>query len=101
VLLEEVLEWLRISPDGTYIDATLGAGGHSEAIANAADFRQVDQAWTGTHRRWSWQGAAEGFGEKVRLVQSRVLEDCGGPRKSWAFRRWTGSWPTWDFRACS
>jgi 16S rRNA (cytosine1402-N4)-methyltransferase len=33
VLLEEVLEWLRIKPDGTYVDATLGAGGHSEAIA--------------------------------------------------------------------
>src|SRR5207302_9111673 len=29
----EVLEWLRVKPDGTYIDATLGAGGHSEAIA--------------------------------------------------------------------
>jgi 16S rRNA (cytosine1402-N4)-methyltransferase len=33
VLLEEVLEWLRIKPEGTYIDATLGGGGHSEAIA--------------------------------------------------------------------
>lgn len=33
MLLEEVLEWLRVKPDGTYIDATLGAGGHSEAIA--------------------------------------------------------------------
>jgi 16S rRNA (cytosine1402-N4)-methyltransferase len=33
VLLEEVLEWLRIRPDGTFLDATLGAGGHSEAIA--------------------------------------------------------------------
>jgi 16S rRNA (cytosine1402-N4)-methyltransferase len=33
VLLEEVLEWLRVKPDGTYIDATLGAGGHSAAIA--------------------------------------------------------------------
>ena len=33
VLLQEVLEWLRIKADGTYIDATLGAGGHSEAIA--------------------------------------------------------------------
>ena len=33
MLLEEVLEWLRIKPDGTYIDATLGAGGHSKAIA--------------------------------------------------------------------
>jgi len=33
VMLNEVLEWLDIRPEGTYIDATLGAGGHSEAIA--------------------------------------------------------------------
>ncbi len=33
VMLQEVLEWLRIRPEGIYIDATLGAGGHSEAIA--------------------------------------------------------------------
>jgi 16S rRNA (cytosine1402-N4)-methyltransferase len=33
VLLREVLEWLRIRPEGTYIDSTLGAGGHSAAIA--------------------------------------------------------------------
>jgi len=32
-MLYEVLEWLGIKPEGTYIDATLGAGGHSEAIA--------------------------------------------------------------------
>ena len=32
-MLEEVLEWLRVRAEGTYIDATLGAGGHSEAIA--------------------------------------------------------------------
>jgi len=32
-MLEEVLEWLRIRPEGIYIDATLGAGGHSAAIA--------------------------------------------------------------------
>jgi S-adenosyl-methyltransferase MraW len=33
VLLEEVLQWLQIKPDGIYVDATLGAGGHSAAIA--------------------------------------------------------------------
>jgi 16S rRNA (cytosine1402-N4)-methyltransferase len=33
VLLEEVLEWLEIKPGGVYVDATLGAGGHSAAIA--------------------------------------------------------------------
>ena len=32
-MLQEVLGWLRIKPDGAYVDATLGAGGHSEAIA--------------------------------------------------------------------
>jgi len=33
VLLEEVLQWLQIKPDGIYVDATLGAGGHSAEIA--------------------------------------------------------------------
>jgi len=33
VMLEEVLEWLQIKPDGIYVDATTGAGGHSAAIA--------------------------------------------------------------------
>src|SRR5437016_12457438 len=33
VMLQEVLEWLGIKPDGIYVDATLGAGGHSQAIA--------------------------------------------------------------------
>ena len=32
-MLEEVLEWLKVRPDGIYVDATLGAGGHSAAIA--------------------------------------------------------------------
>ena len=32
-MLEEVLEWLQIKPGGIYVDATLGAGGHSAAIA--------------------------------------------------------------------
>jgi 16S rRNA (cytosine1402-N4)-methyltransferase len=33
VLLDEVLEWLQVKPGGVYVDATAGAGGHSEAIA--------------------------------------------------------------------
>ena len=33
VLLEAVLEWLRIRPEGTYVDATLGTGGHAIEIA--------------------------------------------------------------------
>ena len=33
VLLEEAIEFLRVLPGGTYMDATLGLGGHSTAIA--------------------------------------------------------------------
>ncbi len=32
-MVQEVLEWLRIKPDGIYVDATTGAAGHSVAIA--------------------------------------------------------------------
>jgi 16S rRNA (cytosine1402-N4)-methyltransferase len=33
VLLGEVIEWLRIRPEGTYVDATAGTGGHAIEIA--------------------------------------------------------------------
>jgi len=33
VLLEEVVNWLRIRPEGTYVDATVGTGGHAIEIA--------------------------------------------------------------------
>ena len=33
VLVEEVIEWLRIGPEGTYVDATVGTGGHAIEIA--------------------------------------------------------------------
>lgn len=32
VLLKETIDYLNIKPEGTYIDGTLGGGGHSEAI---------------------------------------------------------------------
>ena len=32
VMPEEVVEGLRVRTDGTYVDATIGAGGHAEAI---------------------------------------------------------------------
>ena len=33
-MLREVLEWLRVRPEGSYLDATAGTGGHLLAIAS-------------------------------------------------------------------
>ena len=38
-LLPEALDLLSVRPDGTYIDATFGGGGHSRAILNLLDRR--------------------------------------------------------------
>ena len=40
VLAEEVIEWLRIRPDGVYVDATTGTGGHTFEIA-----RRLTTGW--------------------------------------------------------
>lgn len=37
VMLSECLEALNIKPDGTYVDLTLGRGGHSSAILQKLD----------------------------------------------------------------
>src|SRR5437868_3860340 len=37
VLLEEVIEGLQVRPGGVYVDATVGAGGHSAAIMSCAE----------------------------------------------------------------
>jgi 16S rRNA (cytosine1402-N4)-methyltransferase len=70
VMLEEVLEWLRIRPEGTYVDATLGAGGHSEAIAKRLTSGKLisldrdEQALALARER------LKSFGGKVTLVHS-------------------------------
>jgi 16S rRNA (cytosine1402-N4)-methyltransferase len=69
-MLDEVLEWLGVKPDGTYIDATLGAGGHSAAIASRLtsgkliSLDQDEQALALAVER------LKSFGTTVRLVES-------------------------------
>src|ERR1044071_5649544 len=41
VLLNEVIDWLQPHLGGTFVDCTLGLGGHSEAILNASPDSKV------------------------------------------------------------
>jgi len=62
VLLEEALAWLRVRPEGVYLDATAGLGGHTAAIArrltsglvvaNDCDAEALEQARRNT-LRWA------------------------------------------------
>jgi len=70
VLAEEALRWLRIEPGGTYVDATVGLGGHAAEIAS----RLTTGRLIGLDRD---AGALEvarerlkDFGERVVLVQA-------------------------------
>jgi 16S rRNA (cytosine1402-N4)-methyltransferase len=64
-LVEEVLRWLEIKPDGIYVDATLGAGGHSAEIAKrlvSGRLISLDQD----------EGALELARENLKLWKDRV-----------------------------
>ena len=64
VLFEEVMDFLRVRPDGTYVDCTLGLAGHAEGIA-----RQLGPA-----------GHLIGFDrdpEALELARARLTRVCG------------------------
>ncbi len=83
VLLEECLAALDIKPGGTYLDGTLGRGGHSLAILRRMDTGRL----IGIDRdRAAIEEAGErlaAFGERVRLVHGNfrdlgdILRDLG------------------------
>jgi 16S rRNA (cytosine1402-N4)-methyltransferase len=85
VLLEEVLEWLRVKPDGTYIDATLGAGGHSQAIAKRLTSGRLISLDRDAQALELARERLKSFGETVKLVQSpfssiaEVAQELGIP----------------------
>ena len=77
VLLGEVLEWLRIKPEGRYIDATVGAGGHTEAIAERLTSGRVIGLDRDAQALDLARERLKNFGEKVTLLQgpfSRIVE---------------------------
>jgi len=81
VMLEEVLEWLQIKADGTYIDATLGAGGHSEAIAERISSGRLISLDRDAQALQIAQERLKRFGSKVSCVLSpfsRIAEAARG-----------------------
>jgi len=81
VMLEEVLEWLQIKPDGIYVDATAGAAGHSEAIAaRLSSGRLINLDRDGQALQIARERLRE-FASKVSFVQtgfSRISEAVHG-----------------------
>jgi 16S rRNA (cytosine1402-N4)-methyltransferase len=74
VLLEESLEFLDIRSEGVYIDATLGAAGHTEAILRRATRGKVlgidrDAAALAVARE-----RLKDFGERVIIVQGNFAQ---------------------------
>ena len=77
VMLREVLEWLRVKPDGTYIDATVGAGGHSEAIARKLTSGRLISLDRDAQALAMARERLKIFGTKVTTVEapfSRIVE---------------------------
>jgi len=69
-MLREVLEWLGIRPEGTYIDVTLGAGGHSEAIAERLTSGKLISLDRDAQALELARERLKSFGAKVTVVQS-------------------------------
>ena len=65
VLAEEVVEWLALKPNGTYVDATYGRGGHSALILERLSTQGRLLAFD--HDPAAAQAAGERFGNEGRF----------------------------------
>lgn len=85
VLLTEVVAALAPADGEVFVDCTLGGGGHSRALLEAADCRVIglDRDPTALDAA---QTALAGFGDRFQAVRARfsdlgqVLDDLGQPR---------------------
>lgn len=81
VLLDEVLQWLRIRPEGIYVDATLGAGGHSAAIAARLSSGRLISLDRDAQALRIAQGRLKEFASRVSFVRtefSKIAEAVHG-----------------------
>ncbi len=69
VLIDEVLEHLSIKPDGVYVDATFGGGGHTAAILDAdPTVRVIALDWDIEAIEQNGPLLRERFGDRLTLV---------------------------------
>ncbi|HUN63032.1 MAG TPA: 16S rRNA (cytosine(1402)-N(4))-methyltransferase RsmH [Candidatus Sulfotelmatobacter sp.] len=81
VMLEEVLEWLKVRPDGIYVDATAGAAGHSAAIAARLSSGRLISLDRDAQALQIARDRLREFGNKVTLLQtafSKIAEAVRG-----------------------
>jgi 16S rRNA (cytosine1402-N4)-methyltransferase len=81
VMLEEVLAWLQVKPEGIYVDATLGAGGHSAAIAARLSSGRLISLDRDAQALQIARERLKEFASKVSLVQtefSKISEAVHG-----------------------
>jgi len=70
VLLEEVLHWLEVKGDGTYLDATVGGGGHAAAIAQRLSSGRLIGLDRDAQALEIARERLKDFGERVTLVHA-------------------------------
>lgn len=75
VLLKETVDGLKVRPDGIYVDATLGGGGHACEVCSRLDeqgrFIGIDQDAAAIEAAGV---RLNGFGEKVTIIRSNYCE---------------------------
>jgi len=83
VLLNETVDLLNVPRSGSFVDATLGLGGHTEAILNASNNGVVIGLDQDTEAIEAATESLKHFGERVRIYHSNfsaiktVLRDAG------------------------
>ncbi len=75
VLLNETVEGLKINPDGVYVDATLGGGGHAykvcSQLSEKGSFIGIDQDAAAIEAAST---RLQDFGEKVTIIRSNYCD---------------------------
>ncbi len=102
MLLHETVDGLNVKPDGIYVDATLGGGGHAYEVCSRLGSQGrligIDQdadAIRAAGKR------LECFGEKVTIVREQLLRYESSSSRNWALIKWMGSRWIWEFHRIS